>query len=236
MRSESEKIRTLILDTVTLLCKSGLTYTRQLKLQGLIGITLDNTDVVLVHFNEEHCGSEVGQASTTTDPPSPEVEITSCVEHSTPQTHRRKRHRKSMHTVSAAPHSTVADSEPQMTPKEPQHSEVSVSDFEFDFRTSVTNDQTESQSHQEECLVKVKQEPGHVSANQDATLFHDTRLVTGVDEDTKFRQHNTDNQHFPGTSPMSSLLVGMKIKSLVCSNCMSKCTGSIELHLKEEIS
>lgn len=52
MRPDQERVRNLLLDTVTLLCKNGLDYKREMKVQGLIGITIDDEDVFLVHFDE----------------------------------------------------------------------------------------------------------------------------------------------------------------------------------------
>ena len=51
-KEEQERVKTLLSDTVALLCKSGLTFSRNLKIQGLLGITLDDDDVFIVHLNE----------------------------------------------------------------------------------------------------------------------------------------------------------------------------------------
>lgn len=48
MRADRERVSKLLTDTVTLLCKNGLIYSRDIKVQGLLGITLDGTDVFLV--------------------------------------------------------------------------------------------------------------------------------------------------------------------------------------------
>ena len=42
----------LLTDTVTLLCKNGLVYNQEIKVQGLLGITLDKNEVFLVQINE----------------------------------------------------------------------------------------------------------------------------------------------------------------------------------------
>ena len=52
MRPEQERVKNLLSDTVTLLCKNGLTYKGELHIEALIGITLDKSDVFLVHINE----------------------------------------------------------------------------------------------------------------------------------------------------------------------------------------
>lgn len=52
LKEEQDRIKSLLLDTVTLLCKNGLTFKKQLKVQGLLGITLDEDNVFIVHFDE----------------------------------------------------------------------------------------------------------------------------------------------------------------------------------------
>ena len=61
MRPDQERVRNLLTDTVTLLCKNGLQYQTELRVQGVLGITLDNNDVFIVHINEKF-GSDIGGA------------------------------------------------------------------------------------------------------------------------------------------------------------------------------
>ena len=53
MKPDQERVRNLLTDTVTLLCKNGLTYNDELRVEALIGITVDD-DVFLVHVNESY--------------------------------------------------------------------------------------------------------------------------------------------------------------------------------------
>ena len=52
MRPDQQRVQTLLTDTVTLLCKNGLQYNKELKVQGLLGITLDDEEVFVVHINK----------------------------------------------------------------------------------------------------------------------------------------------------------------------------------------
>lgn len=52
MKADQERVSKLLTDTVTLLCKNGLIYKEEIKIQGLLGITLDKNDVFIVHINE----------------------------------------------------------------------------------------------------------------------------------------------------------------------------------------
>ena len=49
---EQARVSSLLLDTVALLCKNGLTYRREMKIQGTLGITLDDDSVFVVQINE----------------------------------------------------------------------------------------------------------------------------------------------------------------------------------------
>ena len=53
MKPDQERVKNLLTDTVTLLCRNGLSFQDELRVEGLIGITLDNHEVFLVHLNEK---------------------------------------------------------------------------------------------------------------------------------------------------------------------------------------
>ncbi|KAK2146938.1 hypothetical protein LSH36_578g01082 [Paralvinella palmiformis] len=55
-RIEKERIKALLRETLTLLCKNGLPYRQEFNLEALIGITLDKKDVLLISLNEFICG------------------------------------------------------------------------------------------------------------------------------------------------------------------------------------
>lgn len=52
MKPDQERVRTLLTETITLLCKNGLHFKKQLRVQGLLGVTLDDDEVFIVHLNE----------------------------------------------------------------------------------------------------------------------------------------------------------------------------------------
>ena len=47
-----ERTRALLASTVGVLCRNSLRYNQELRIQGLIGITLDGEHVFLVSINE----------------------------------------------------------------------------------------------------------------------------------------------------------------------------------------
>ena len=57
---EQERIRDILLDTVALLCKNSLSFNKELKIQGLIAITIDDEDIFLVPINECFQAAEPG--------------------------------------------------------------------------------------------------------------------------------------------------------------------------------
>lgn len=48
-------MHTVLTDTISLLCRNGLNYEKELKVQGVIGVTVDNKEVFIVHINETFC-------------------------------------------------------------------------------------------------------------------------------------------------------------------------------------
>ena len=66
MKADHERVTKLLTDTVTLLCKNGLSYDHELRIQGLLGITVDSNEVFLVPINDSFNGS-----SSSTSAPSP---------------------------------------------------------------------------------------------------------------------------------------------------------------------
>ena len=67
MKADQERVRNLLTDTVTLLCKNGLQYHTELRVQGVLGIALDNNDVFIVHINEKFGGDIGGAISIRND-------------------------------------------------------------------------------------------------------------------------------------------------------------------------
>lgn len=52
MKPDQERVHALLVDTLTLLCKNGLNFQKGLKVEGVIGITVDEKDVFIVHINK----------------------------------------------------------------------------------------------------------------------------------------------------------------------------------------
>src|SRR6218665_468799 len=63
MKADIDRVTKLLTDTVMLLCKNGLTYDRELKIQGLLAITLDTADVFVVQISETFESPAAGQSS-----------------------------------------------------------------------------------------------------------------------------------------------------------------------------
>ena len=68
VKEEQERVRTLISDTVTLLCRNGLSYKTKFCINALIGITLDEDEVMLVDIREtvKNIGAEESDSDDAT--------------------------------------------------------------------------------------------------------------------------------------------------------------------------
>ena len=64
-KQEQARVSSLLLDTVALLCKNGLTYRREMKIQGTLGITLDDDSVFVVQINESVADPQTPKRSTS---------------------------------------------------------------------------------------------------------------------------------------------------------------------------
>lgn len=83
MKADQERVKTLLTDTVTLLCKNGLFFSQQLKVQGLLGITVDDNEVFIVHIDEifaDGFSSNPASPRSTVDPSgsNAETSISNC--------------------------------------------------------------------------------------------------------------------------------------------------------------
>ena len=55
LKADRERVKALLTETITLLCKNGLKYQSEFAIEALIGITLDRDDVFLVSIKETIC-------------------------------------------------------------------------------------------------------------------------------------------------------------------------------------
>lgn len=52
LKSDQERVRNILHNTVVSLCENGLSYQKHLRIEGVIGITKDGQDVFIVHINQ----------------------------------------------------------------------------------------------------------------------------------------------------------------------------------------
>ncbi|ESO05367.1 hypothetical protein HELRODRAFT_171759 [Helobdella robusta] len=64
MKPDHERVTKLLTDTITLLCKNGLSYDKTIQIQGLVAVTIDSSDIVVIQMNDTFtCTSEDRQQS-----------------------------------------------------------------------------------------------------------------------------------------------------------------------------
>ncbi|ESO11619.1 hypothetical protein HELRODRAFT_166632 [Helobdella robusta] len=52
LKEDQERVLKILKETIALLCKNGLNYISDLKIEGLIGVTIDKSEIFLVNLNE----------------------------------------------------------------------------------------------------------------------------------------------------------------------------------------
>ena len=52
IKTEQERVHDMVKHSITFLCQAGLQYTKTLKIQGLLGITMDDSEVLLIQMHE----------------------------------------------------------------------------------------------------------------------------------------------------------------------------------------
>ena len=52
IKPDQERVKNLLLDTVTLLCKNSLQYENYLRVEGLLGVAVDDNDTFFLHISE----------------------------------------------------------------------------------------------------------------------------------------------------------------------------------------
>ena len=65
MRQDQERIKNLLIDTVTLLCKNSVQFQDELHVEGLLGVSVDKRDVFFVHISKEFSNSPSSGATVT---------------------------------------------------------------------------------------------------------------------------------------------------------------------------
>ena len=147
--AEQERVRSLIIDTVSLLCKNGLHYTKEFSIEGLLGITLDKDNVFLVNIKEiiksETYESSDGAVSETETQKSDKSK----------QRKRKKRLRDNSLANDSA--SDVSDNDADNADNASFHSSNTEPPSK---RLDVKQEREEVEADDDEDLVFIKDEPG----------------------------------------------------------------------------
>jgi len=53
MKADQARVRDLLTQTITLMCKNGLEFSHDLRVEGLLAVTVDGTDVFVIHMDEK---------------------------------------------------------------------------------------------------------------------------------------------------------------------------------------
>jgi len=69
LKADQQRVKALLSETITLLCKNGLNFRKEFTIEGLIGITLDQEDIFLVSINETIRSAVAEAAAASKDAP-----------------------------------------------------------------------------------------------------------------------------------------------------------------------
>lgn len=64
LKPDQEQVKALLTETITLLCKNGLHFKSEFCVEGLIGITLDHSEVFLISIKETVCSDQPPPAAS----------------------------------------------------------------------------------------------------------------------------------------------------------------------------
>ncbi len=69
MKPDQDRVRNMLTDTVTLLCRNGLVFAEELRIEGLLGVTVDNRESFYIHIGETFgpTGDKLERDPTTGD-------------------------------------------------------------------------------------------------------------------------------------------------------------------------
>ena len=51
-KREQSRLKELLCEAITVLCKASLSYRSEFNIEGLVGITVDNEEIFLINLNE----------------------------------------------------------------------------------------------------------------------------------------------------------------------------------------
>jgi Zn ribbon nucleic-acid-binding protein len=195
---EQERLITVLKDTVALLCKNSLTFEDQVQVQGLICITVDKQDVLVVPVHES-----VGQAEFE-----PCVACGHAKEPPAGHARKRKRHRRSSSTA--------------VKPL------IEASDQELDDRFMRNNSENgevaakikKEEVHSDEDLVLLSEDVSHEESQRSGT-FVDSSEHGCITAASTTPQQQLLPSRFPSSPLADPSSDGWKVSWLVFSHNMS---------------
>ena len=149
IKEEQERVRTLLSDTITLLCRNGLTFKSEFNISALIGITLDKDDVFLVDIRET-----IKNAAAEAEASDAESDALSNASRDRKSHKKRKRRRKQ---------DRGRESESGGSGAESEHEPLQQSDSEEPPQKNIKHEGEEDDEDSQD-LVFVKDEPGITNA------------------------------------------------------------------------
>ena len=193
MKPDQERVKNLLTDTVTMLCRNGLGYQDELRVEGLIGITLDNNEVFLVPIQQtfstgrkERERSE--ERSSRSRLPDDSVDLTDAVaikrqreRTSSTSSHASTASRSDTHSMPCSPAVPQSPAKPSIRVKQEKSDDTFPVKSEPRSSFTYQNNSRNSESrvpplhdNQSTGTVKIKREPGLDSDSPTKRARNDT--------------------------------------------------------------
>ena len=182
MKPDQERVRSLLADTVALLCKNGLHYRSELRVQGLLGITVDTDDVFIVHIDECFTGANVKlQADAHADSVNSETKSSPEPEKSVKDGECQSQNSEEQTTTSntvcrlATTTCSIIGHRQRRKQRSPKRERLSIgckeffTDREDDFAINNTDTKEQPDEVEAKCYSSVKTEPSEIPSSDEKT-------------------------------------------------------------------
>ena len=190
----NERVRSLLTEAVTLLCKNSVFYRTELTIEGLLGVTVDTKDVFLVNINQKvnnNCSTAVSDHSDEGNGYMyHDAEADRSLNQSSTGTQDRAHSKRFKQTT----HQTVVLKPKNQDSPQNVSTTVPVNSDSVEWPDSMIDRQdahysVDAQFDSNECDLVVKSEPAYES---DGNLDYTEHIYEGVSEHTRNYGHSVD--------------------------------------------
>ena len=187
VKADQERVKTLLKDTITLLCRNGLAFKSKFCIEALIGVTLDDDDVFLISINELIKNEQAKEKDSESEPDN----VHSHPNGETRKRKRRKRTRVKTESGSEAGSSGGESEESGDGPPSPIASQV--------------GDASSTQSLSEPAAKRPNNQSVKQEAEEEESEEEDLVFIKEEPHDSSWQQHQQQQQQPQSTNMYSNI-------------------------------